>query len=356
MSLPGRSRERIMQERFVCQLIAELSAGAANEVWQHSGHLISDERLLEEGIRDELLEEAWARLLPRVGYWLRLEPTSFPVHPQFAERAWSLVCDSLGAELVPLIDVFFVEYCALLRSGTVTRLTLTPVVVLYFDHFCEALQHSRVEWIDVPREVALREGGILRALLLSTPTLRVVRADDAYPSVLDALAARDTEKLPPVQELHAGERALSVATSARLARWFRETNHSVVVYLAVPTRPDQRQFVDDFLGGRRMLTRADTDWLMEQWSSRRKRRRDAELCPRCGVYDPQGRHYFRFVAGRGMYSCDVKDRRQAYEWETESDDDTCERDGSAGDSPARAPSSAESPRSAATRAPYEDDE
>lgn len=313
-----------MQERFTAQLLRDLSPEAAREIWNHSGHLISEEYLLREGIRQELYTEAAERVLPYAVQCAQNNPLQASFHPQFAIDLWDHVKEDIGDELIPQVDVLFFEYCQALRERPILRLIITPVVIAYFDHFCEALQHSQVKWMTIPAKVAEREGGILKALVLSTPGLKVVESADIYSTVLHAVAARGKAGLPPVTE-YCPTDAFSLSSYTRLARWYRETAHSLIVRVPEPKRLDHRQFVADMLDGRDVIRNTDTDWIIEQWSTRRKRKRDAMMCPKCGVYDPRGKHYYRYIAGHGMYSCDLKTRRLPYPWEA-NDDDTQEEE------------------------------
>lgn len=285
-------------ERFTAQLISDISAAAAREVWTHSGHIISEKWLLEKGIRPELHSEAVERLVPYVKQMGI--PSSF--HPQFIEALWNVSQWDITTHIIPTVDAFFVEYCNCLRTMAIRRLTVTKSVVLYFDHFCEALRNSVVREIFIDDSVGIADGAVIKTLLLCTPKLCVVEANDIYTHILQAIE----EKGAPFPEYHLNRVGL-IGTYARLARWYQETNCPLEVVIAQPSRPDERHFVENTLRGRERLRNTDAHWIIEHWKTGRIRRREADMCPKCGEYDPHGKHYFRFVPGHGMYSCSLKE-------------------------------------------------
>lgn len=295
-----------MQERFTHQLIMALSADAAKEIWTHASHLISEEFLLEHGIRDELHDEAVKKVKTYALEQLDHDPANVLIHHQFAEALWLAYRATIGSELIPHVRVFFPEYCGLLRQPDgPSRFTVTRAVIEYFDHFCEALRHSRVVYLQIPDDYAQAESRVIEALILHIPKLRTVESGDICSTVLSAIQARSRQDLPEVVEYHVTN-AYGLIPYVRLAHWYKETNHPLEISIKPPAQPDHKRFVNDKLQQRSRIRNTDTDWILEQWQTQRKRRRDAENCPKCGQYDPRSSHYFRFVPGAGSYVCELK--------------------------------------------------
>ena len=299
---PRKAPRFLMREHFTYQLISDLSASAALEIWEHSGHLISEKYLLHHGIREELHKQALEHVRDYAEQQLTHAPGKTMIHPQFADELWPVVERQIDTHLKPVVDIFFYEYCRLLRAGSIRSMSITPTVVAYFDHFCEALRHSAVESLEFPQKTAMSEGGICKVLVLNTPGLQTIICGDICSTLLDALSARDAADLPVPQEYHVTD-AYALPSYARLARWYQETALSVRVTIKEPERADHRRFLADKLQSRSQITNEDIDWILEEWYTGRKRLRDAENCPKCGRYDPQGRHYFRYIPGRGQYKC-----------------------------------------------------
>ena len=299
---PRKAPKFIMQERFTHQLISDLSVTAALEIWEHSGHLISEEYLLCNGIRMELHQKASERIRDYAEQQLTQMPTKTNIHPQFADELWSIIGRQIDTHLEPVVDIFFYEYCQLLRSGSIRYMIVTPTVVAYFDHFCEALRHSAVESLEFPQKIATSEGGICEVLVLNTPRLQTIVCGDICSTLLATLNARHAAGMSVPEEYHVTN-AYALTSYARLARWYQETALSVRVTIKEPERSDHRRFLAEKLQSRSQITNKDIDWILEQWYTGRKRLRDAENCPKCGQYDPRGRHYFRFIPGHGQYSC-----------------------------------------------------
>lgn len=299
---PQKTPRFLMQERFTYQLIADLSTSTALEIWEHSGHLISDEYLLLHGIRAELYNQAVERIRSYAEQQLVSAPGKTEIHPQFADELWPIVERQIDTHLEPVVDIFFYEYCELLRTGKITSMVVTPTVVSYFDHFCEALRHSAVESLDFPKEIAMTEGGICKTLILNTPQLETIVCEDICSTLLNALYERRAANLPVPGEYRVTH-AYTLPPYARLARWYQETGLSVCVTIEDPKRTDHRRFLVNKLQSRSHITAKDVDWILEEWYTGRKRLRDAENCPKCGEYDPRGKHYFRYIAGRGQYKC-----------------------------------------------------
>ena len=297
-----------MQERFTHQLISDLSASAASEIWEYSKHLISEKYLLYHGIREELHQKASERIRDYAEQQLTHAPSKTKIHPQFADQLWPVIRREIDTRLEPMVDIFFHEYCQLLRSGSIRYMIVTPIVITYFDHFCEALRHSAVECLEFPQETAMSEGGICKVLVLNTPRLQTIVCEDICSTLLTALSARHGAGMSVPEEYHVTD-AYALPSYVRLARWYQETALSVRVTIKEPERSDHRRFLADKLQSRSQITNKDVDWILEQWHTGRKRLRDAENCPKCGQYDPRGRHYFRFIPGRGQYNCQSSAKR-----------------------------------------------
>lgn len=296
-----------MQQRFTLQLISDLSADAAIEVWDLSSHWISEEHLLRTGIRKELHQKAVEHISAYAAQQLAYFPAKIIIHPQFAEDFWPLAKNGIDTSLAPTIDIFFLEYCALLRSGSIRQMVVTPTVITYFDYFSEALRNSRVECLEIPKQFSA-ESGIIKILILTTLNLKRIISEDILSAILEGLGARAAADLSCPEHYEVTD-AYSFMSYVRLARWYQETALPVRIFIKDSERADERRFVQEKLQGRSQITNKDVDWILEQWHTSRKRRQDASNCPKCGQYDPNGSHYYRYIAGQGQFSCQERSRQ-----------------------------------------------